>query len=140
VEGEPRRNPRSHPLRKRLLLLAPLAVLVVVLIRPNLLKQDEPEHEVVWRLEGPGWSDIRTLELQVKAADGELLKRQVNTFPGAPPVSITLNTTDLPPGKYEVWVFARGREGPSSPPRVESLTLREGETFVQRGLRVPASR
>jgi hypothetical protein len=93
----------------------------------------------VWRLEGPGWSDIRVLELQVKAEDGELLKREDYRFPAGPPGSVS-QKMDLPSGRYEVWVFARGAEGPSRPPRVERLTLGDEDVRVELGLRVPASR
>jgi hypothetical protein len=134
VEGEARRSWRTHPLLKRLLILLLLGLGFWLFLGRNVA-----EREVVWWLEGPGWSDIRTLEFQVKAPDGELLEREVHTFPGPPPGSLTMKT-DLASGSYEVWVFARGAEGPSRPPRVERLTLGDEDTHVQRGLRVPAIR
>jgi hypothetical protein len=100
---------------------------------------DVPDRTLVWRLEGQGWSDIRTLEFQVKAEDGELLKREEHRFRASPPVTITQELS-LPSGRYEVWVFARGAEGPSRPPRVERVTLGDEDVRVERGLRVPASR
>jgi hypothetical protein len=134
VEGEGRRDWRKHPLLKRLPLLV-LVALGLWLWRGT----QAPERELVWRLEGPGWSDIRAIEFQVKDADGELLKRVSNQFQAGPPDSLTLKM-ELPSGKYEVWVFARGESGPSRPPRVERLTLGDEELHVERGLRVPASR
>jgi hypothetical protein len=135
VEGEPRRNWRNHPLSRRL-----PALLLVGLGLWLWKSSDVPERELVWRLEGPGWSEIRTLEFQLKTPEGELLEREVHSLPGAPPASITLKTDELPSGRYEVWVFARGEEGPSRPPRVERLTVGDEDTHIERGLRVPASR
>lgn len=135
MEGEPRRSWRSHPLMRR------LPVLLLLVLGVWLWERSEaPERELVWRLEGPGWSEIRSLEFQLKAPDGELLKREVYSLQGGVPDSITLKTKDLPSGRYEVWVFARGEEGPSRSPRVEPLTLGDEDTHLQRGLRVPASR
>ncbi|HEX8435282.1 hypothetical protein [Archangium sp.] len=135
MEGEPRRDWRKHPLLRR------LPVLLLVALGLWLWKgSDVPERELVWRLDGPGWSDIRVLEFQVKAEDGELLKREEHRLrEAAPPSSITQEMA-LPSGRYEVWVFARGAEGPSRPPRVERLTLGDEDVRVERGLRVPASR
>jgi hypothetical protein len=134
VEGEGRRDWRSHPLLKR------LPLLLLVALGFWLWKGTQaPERELVWYLEGPGWSDIRAVELQVKDADGALLKRVSHQFKEGPPDSLTLKM-ELPSGRYEVWVFARGESGPSRPPRVEHLTLGDEDLRVDRGLRVPASR
>ncbi|HZI04544.1 MAG TPA: hypothetical protein VEZ71_11000 [Archangium sp.] len=134
MEGEERRNWRKHPLLRRLLILGLLGLLVWLTLGKN-----APERELVWWLEGPGWSEIRTLDLQVKNADGELVKRETRSFQAAPQGMISLKT-DLPSGTYEVWVFARGESGPSRPPRVERLTLGDEDVRVERGLRVPVSR
>ncbi|WP_395827348.1 hypothetical protein [Archangium violaceum] len=134
MEGEGRRNWRQHPLMKRLPLLLLLAM-GLWLWRGS----EVPERELVWRLVGPGWGEIRAIDLQVKNADGELVKRETHTFQAGPPSSVTLKT-ELPAGTYEVWVFARGESGPSRPPRVERLTLGEEDVRVERGLPVPASR
>lgn len=134
MEGERRRNWRQHPLMKR------LPLLLLLLLGVWLWKGSEaPERELVWWLEGPGWSEIRAIDLQVKNAEGELVKRETHSFPGGAPGSVTLKT-ELPAGTYEVWVFARGESGPSRPPRVERLTLGEEDVRVERGLPVPASR
>lgn len=134
MEGEGRRNWRQHPLLKRLPLLLLLALGLW------LWKESAaPERELVWRLEGPGWSEIRALDLQVKNAGGELVKRETRSFQAGPPDTIRLRT-ELPSGTYEVWVFARGGSGPSRPPRVERLTLGDEDVRVERGLRVPVSR
>lgn len=134
MEGEERRTPRQHPLLKRLLLLVGLGLIFWLTMGRN-----APERELVWWLEGPGWSDIRALDFQVKNADGELVKRETRSFPSGPQGMVTLKT-DLPSGTYEVWVFARGESGPSRPPRVERLTLGDEDVRVERGLRVPVSR
>jgi len=134
VEGEERRSGRKQSLRKRLVLLALLGLVFWLTLGKN-----APERELVWWLEGPGWSEIRALDLQVKNADGKLVKRETRSFQAAPPGMVTLKT-DLPSGMYEVWVFARGESGPSRPPRVERLTLGDEDVRVERGLRVPVSR
>lgn len=133
-EGEERRDWKKHPLLRR------LPVLVLVGLGLWLWKStDAPERELVWRLEGPGWSDIRSVEFQLKDPDGELLKREAHHFKQAPPGSFTLKE-NLRSGRYEVWVFARGESGATLPPRVEHLTLGDEDVYVERGLRVPASR
>jgi hypothetical protein len=134
VEGEERRNWRKHPLMRR------LPFLLLVALGLWLWKgADAPERELVWRLEGSGWSEIRALDFQVKNADGELVKRETRSFQAGPPGALSL-TTALPSGTYEVWVFARGESGPSRPPRVERLTLGDEDVRVERGLQVPVSR
>ena len=134
MEGEERRNWRRHPLLRR------LPFLLLVALGLWLWKgADAPERELVWRLEGPGWSEIRALDFQVKNADGALVKRETHSFQAGPPGSLRMKT-ELPSGTYEVWVFARGESGPSRPPRVERLTLGDEDVRVERGLRVPVSR
>ena len=134
MEGEQRRTPRQHPLLKRLLLLGGLGLIVWLT-----MGRSAPERELVWWLEGPGWSDIRALDFQVKNADGELVKRETRSFEAAPPGMVSLKT-DLPSGTYEVWVFARGGSGPSRPLLVERLTLEDEQERAERGLRLPVSR
>ncbi|MGZ3460700.1 MAG: hypothetical protein ACXU86_19610 [Archangium sp.] len=134
MEGEPRRSWRQHPLLKR------LPLLLLVALGLWLWKSSSvPERELVWHLEGPGWSEIRALDFQVKNADGELVKRETFSFQEGPPDSITLKA-DLPSGTYEAWVFARGEGGPSRPPRVDRLTLGDEDTRVEHELRPPVSR
>jgi hypothetical protein len=134
VEGEPRRSVPKQSLRKRLVLLALLGLVFWLTLGKN-----APERELVWWLEGPGWSDIRALDFQVKNADGELVKRETRSFQAGPPGTVSLRT-ELPAGRYEVWVFARGGSGPSRPPLVERLTLGDEDVRVERGLRVSVSR
>ena len=132
--GDEPRSWRKHPLLKR------LAVLGVVVLGVALWQRTgAPERELVLWLEGPGWSDIRVVEFQLKNAEGELLKREEHFFQAAPPSSLTLKE-ELPSGRYEVWVFARGEGGPTRPHRVERLTLGDEDLRITRGLRVPTSR
>ena len=133
MEAQERRDWRNHPLFKRLPLLLLMGVGLWLW-----QASDTPERELVWRLEGPGWRELRGVELQVKDADGELRKREEHFFSAAPPDSVTMKV-DLPAGTYQVWVFER-REGGTSRPRVESLTLGPEDTRVERGRWAPASR
>ncbi len=134
MEGEPRRDWRKHPLMKRLPLLL-LVALGLWLWKGS----DVPERELVWRLDGPGWSDIRALEFQVKAEDGELLKREEHRFQGSAPGSITQKMA-LPSGSYRGVGLRPGGRGALAAPPVERLTLGDEDVRVERELRVPASR
>ncbi|ATB33723.1 hypothetical protein [Melittangium boletus] len=125
---------RQHPLLKRLPLLV-LAVLGLWLWK----RGEVPERELVWRLEGRDWSAIRSIDVQVKDADDELVKREIHTFTDSPPSALIVKAT-LPSGAYEVWIFARGASGPSLPPRVDRLTLTDEDIRVERGLRAPVNR
>ncbi len=112
----PRRDWRRHPLLKRL----PLLVLVV----GGFALWDAtkvPERELAWRLEGPGWAQVRGLELQLLGQGDEVLKREERFFSGPPP-SVVVTPLALREGRYRVRVFARTAEGPL-PTRVESLTV-----------------
>ena len=120
---------RQHPLLKRLPFLLLVALGLWLWQGARAL-----ERELVWRLEGPGWSQVRALDFQLQAEDGELLKRETRTFPqGAPPI-VTLQA-ELPPGTYEVRVFLREERGASKPLPVERLTLGAEDTRVERTLR-----
>jgi hypothetical protein len=121
-------------------LLRRLPLLLLVVLGLWLWKGSEAtERELVWRLEGPGWSGIRGVEFQVKAEDGELLKREEHRFQAGAPGSITQKIS-LISGTYDVWVFARGAEGPARPLRVVRLTLGDEDRRVDRDLRLPPSR
>lgn len=133
MEGGERRSWRKHPLLKRL----PLLVLAGLFIW--LWKGSSDERELVWVLEGPGWSDIRSMDFQVNNAAGELVERETHTFPRGPSIVIT-EKLNLPSGTYEVWVFVRGESGPSRRLPVERVTLGDEDRRVERGLRLPASR
>lgn len=133
AHGGERVDWRKHPLVRRLPLLL-LAALFIWLWRGS-----SDERELVWVLEGPGWSDIRGLEFQVKNPEGGLEKRETLTFPRGPSIVIT-EKVNLPSGTYEVWVFVRGESGPSRRLPVVRLTLGDEDRRVERGLRLPASR
>jgi hypothetical protein len=134
VAGEEPRTWRKHPLLKRLAVLGVIVLGISVWQRTG-----APERELVLWLEGPGWSDIRVVEFQLKTANGELLKREEHFFQAVPPSSLTLKE-ELPSGRYEVWVFARGEGGLTRPHRVERLNLGDEDVRVDRQLRVPTSR
>ena len=133
MEGGERRNWKRHPLVRR------LPFLLLVVLGLWLWKGTDTsvnERELAWRLEGPGWSEIRALDFQVKNADGEMVKRETRSFQYGPPGLVSL-VAELPSGTYEVWVFARGESGPSRPPLVERLTLQDEDTRAERELRFP---
>jgi hypothetical protein len=124
----------KHPLARR------LPLLVLVLGGAWWFKSTSvPERELVWRLEGAGWSAIRSVDVQVRDAQGELLKRETHSFTSAPPPELSVKA-DLASGDYEVWVFARGASGPSLPPRVDRLVLGDEDVRVVHDLRAPVNR
>ncbi len=134
MTGVTRTGWREHPLLKRLPLLV-LAVAGLWWWRSG----EVPERTLVWRLEGRDWSAIRAIDVQVKDAEGEVVEREVHSFTGAPPERLVVKA-HLPPGSYEVWVFAREATGPSLPPRVDRLSLGDEDLLVERALRAPVNR
>jgi hypothetical protein len=124
---------RNRPLMKRLPLLV-LAGLGVWLWQVT----NTPQRELVWQLEGAGWSTVRGLDFQVTGPEGQILKREERFFTAAPPAEVTLKM-DLPQGSYRALIFVKEPGRPTRPPLVESLTIGE-EQYVLRRLRLPASR
>lgn len=124
---------RSHPLLKRLPLLV-LAALGIWLWQGT----STPERELVWQLEGSGWSAVRALDFQVTDTEGKILKREERYFAAAPPSEVTLKVS-LPEGSYQTLIFVKEEGRPTRPPLVERLTIGE-EQYVLRPLRLPASR
>ena len=124
---------RSHPLMKRLPLLV-LAALGVWLWQST----STPERELVWQLDGSGWSAVRGLDFQVTGLDGKIIKREERFFSTAPPPEVTLKV-ELPEGSYRALIFVKEEGKPTRPPLVEPLTIGP-EQYVQRTLRLPASR
>ena len=133
MEAEARPSWRNHPLGKRLPLLV-MAALGVWLWQTT----GTPERELVWQLDGSGWSAVRALDFQVTAPDGKILKREERFFSGAPPYEVTLKV-DLPEGTYRTLIFVKEEGRPTRPPLVESLTI-GSEQYVLRTLRLPAIR
>ncbi|WP_224249792.1 hypothetical protein [Hyalangium gracile] len=97
-----------------------------------------PERELVWQLDGSGWSAVRALDFQVTAEDGKILKREERFFATAPPHEVKLEVA-LPEGTYRALIFVKEEGRPTRPPLVEPLTIGE-EKYVLRTLRLPASR
>jgi hypothetical protein len=124
---------RDRPLMKR------LPLLVIVGLGLWLWKvTGTPERELVWQLDGYGWSAVRALDFQVMGADGELLKREERFFSGAPPSEVTLKV-ELTEGTYRALIFVKEEGRPTRPPLVEPLTIGP-EQYVLKRLRLPASR
>jgi hypothetical protein len=97
-----------------------------------------PERELVWQLDGSGWSAVRALDFQVTGADGKIIKREERFFTSAPPHEVTLKV-ELPEGTYRALIFVQEEGRPTRPPLVEPLTIGQ-EQYVLRTLRLPASR
>lgn len=98
-----------------------------------------PERELVWRLDGSSWAAVRSMDFQVTAPDGQILKREERFFDNkGPPPEVTLKV-DLPEGSYRVLIFAKEEGRPARSPLVEPLTIGE-DKYVLRTLRLPASR
>jgi hypothetical protein len=133
LEAGARQGWRDRPLMKR------LPLLVLVGLGFWLWKvTGTPERELVWQLDGAGWSAVRGLEFQVLGANGQIVKREERFFSAAPPAEVTLKV-DLPEGSYRAFIFVKEEGHPTRPPLVESLTIGP-EQYVLRRLRLPASR
>ncbi len=133
MEAEARPGWRNHPLMKRLPLLV-LAALGIWLWQVT----STPERELVWQLDGSGWSTVRAMDFQVTGEDGKIIKREERFFTAAPPHEVTLKV-DLPEGSYRALIFVKEEGHPTRPPLVEPLTIGQ-EQYVLRTLRLPASR
>lgn len=133
MEAEARPSWRNHPLMKRLPLLA-FAALGIWLWQWT----STPERELVWQLDGYGWSTVRAMDFQVTGADGKILKREERFFTSAPPHEVSLKVA-LPEGSYRALIFVQEEGRPTRPPLVEPLTIGQ-EQYVLRTLRLPASR
>ena len=132
-------EPDAKPARGRHPLLRRLPLLALVGVGLWLWQATEPpEHSLVWRLDGAGWSAVRGLEFQVTGPDGQTLKREEHFFPAAPPSEVTLKV-DLPEGSYRALIFVKEPGQPARPPLVEGLTIGE-EPYILKTLRLPASR
>jgi len=93
-----------------------------------------PERELVWRLEGAGWNNVRGLDIQVMNSEGQILKRQERFFHERE-WELTMKV-ELPEGTYKALLFPRGPKVPDGPPLVDTLTIGE-ERYVLRVLRLP---
>jgi hypothetical protein len=128
-----RRSWRGHPLARRLPLLL-LVGLGVWLWRVT----DSPAREIVLQLDGPGWSEVRAIDLQVVGPAGELLEREERFFREGPPPELTTKL-DLEAGTYRVQLFVK-REGREERTRLVDTVTVGDETYVVRRVRLPASR
>ncbi|MBZ4374722.1 hypothetical protein [Corallococcus sp. AS-1-6] len=102
----PRRTWRTHPLPKRLALIA-IVALGLWLWRVT----DVPERQLIYRLEGDGWGDVRALDLQVLDSEEHIVKREERFFADGPPMEVTFKV-DLPEGTFRTLLFLQveGRE------------------------------
>lgn len=96
------------------------------------------KRELVWRLDGSGWSAVRAMDFQVTGPDGAILKREEYRFSKPPPPEVTLKL-ELPEGTYRTLIFVKEEGQPTRPPLVESITLGQEEKIF-RTLRLPARR
>ncbi|WP_371876594.1 hypothetical protein, partial [Pyxidicoccus fallax] len=127
-----RRGWRSHPLAKRLPVLL-LAALGFWLWRTT----GTPERELRLQFEGPGWSAVRAMDLQVLDEEGKVLKREERFFASGPPPEVTVEV-DLPEGTWRTWLFVK-LEGREERVRLdESLQVGE-DRYIVRQLRLPPS-
>ncbi|WP_404373268.1 hypothetical protein ACIHQR_19000 [Corallococcus coralloides] len=102
----PRRTWRTHPLPKRLALIA-IVALGLWLWRVT----DVPERQLIYRLEGDGWGDVRAVDLQVLDSEEHIVKREERFFADGPPLEVTFKV-DLPEGTFRTLLFLQvdGRE------------------------------
>ena len=124
---------KAHPLARRLpfLLLAGVGLWLWQ-------GTSGTQRELVWELEGAGWSAVRALEFQVQAPDGDLLKREERFYPQGPERELRLEV-QLPAGRYPTLVLARTAPGAPVIPLRVTLEVGDGAYVTQR-LRLPAAR
>ncbi|WP_171437349.1 hypothetical protein [Corallococcus exercitus] len=128
----PRRTWRTHPLIKRLALIAIVAVGLWLWKATDL-----PERQIIFQLTGDGWSSARALDLQVLDDEEHILKREERFFANGPPPEVTFKMR-LPEGTFRALLFVKV-EGREQRVRLEErLTVGEGEAIVRQP-RLPAT-
>lgn len=121
---------RTHPLPKRLVLIA------IVAVGLWLWKAtDVPERQLILQMEGPGWSDVRAMDLQVMDPKDRILKREERFFTSGPPPEVTFKA-NLPEGTFRTLLFLKVQGREQWVRLEERLTVGEGEAIVQ-SLRMP---
>lgn len=87
------------------------------------------ERELVFRLQGPDRALVRTFEVQLHDAQGEILERSERFYESAPPGEVRL-TTRLPPEHLTLWLFARDAQGRDLPIPRRELEITEREAYL----------
>ncbi|RKH43564.1 hypothetical protein D7X55_11165 [Corallococcus sp. AB049A] len=106
ADEAPRRTWRTHPLIKRLVLIG------IVAVGLWLWKAtDVPERQLIYRLEGDDWGDVRAMDLQVLDEQEHIVKREERFFADGPPMEVSFKL-DLPEGTFRTLLFLQveGRE------------------------------
>ncbi|WP_208719298.1 hypothetical protein [Corallococcus sicarius] len=130
--AKPREGWRTHPLPKRLALIA------IVAVGLWLWKAtDVPERQLILQLDGAGWSDVRAMDLQVVDSEEQILKREERFFTNGPPPEVTFKVP-LPEGTFRTRVFLKVQGREQRVRLEERVSVGEGEAIV-RQLRLPAS-
>ncbi|WP_199732960.1 MULTISPECIES: hypothetical protein [Corallococcus] len=132
VPPKPRGTWRTHPLPKRLALIA------IVAVGLWLWKAtDVPERQLILQLDGAGWSDVRAMDLQVLDPEEHILKREERFFTSGPPPEVTFKM-NLPEGTFRTLLFLKMRDSEQRVRLEERVSVGEGEAIV-RQLRLPAT-
>ncbi|CAM3775970.1 hypothetical protein [Corallococcus soli] len=131
--AKPREGWRTHPLPKRLVLIA------IVAVGLWLWKvTDVPERQLILQLEGPGWSDVRAMDLQVVDSEERILKREERFFADGPPPEVTFKAS-LPEGTFQTLLLLKVRDREQWLPLRGRLAVGEKEAIVH-SLRLPDTR
>jgi hypothetical protein len=128
----PRRTWRTHPLPKRLALIA-IVALGLWLWRVT----DMPERQLIYRLEGDDWGDVRAMDLQVLDAEEHIVKREERFFTSGPTPEVTFQV-DLPEGTFRTLMFLQVDGRPQRDVVRGRLMVGEAKAIVI-PLRVPAA-
>ncbi|RKG82656.1 hypothetical protein D7V88_24990 [Corallococcus terminator] len=132
MPAKPRGAWRTHPLPKRLALIA------IVAVGLWLWKAtDVPERQLILQLDGAGWSDVRAMDLQVLDPEERILKREERFFTSGPPPEVTFKM-NLPEGTFRTLLFLKMRDSEQRVRLEERVSVGEGEAIV-RQLRLPAT-
>jgi hypothetical protein len=125
-----RRHWRSSPFAKRLPLLV-LAAIGLWLWQHT----GTPEHELHLQFEGPGWSAVRALDLQVVDEEGKALKREERFYASGPPPEETFKV-DIPEGSWRARLYVKV-EGREERVRLEEPLVVGEDVYIVRQLRLP---
>ncbi len=96
-----------------------------------------PERELVFQLVGYEWAHVRSIDFQVVAEDGEVVRREERFFASGPPPELTFKV-DLSEGPWRARFFVK-HQGYDERLLVEEPLVLGEDRYIVRQLRLPAA-